>query len=176
MSGKDKHIKEVLETIIEKDNIGKNLKGYFSSISERDMRRAIFILSNIYPDKINMSDSEFEFIIYMFSNIKIIQQDNFFEFVRAVNVIDFSDRQKNVLKKIIKEHLEALCEKCIFELDSLIIKVFEPTELIEYISNNIANSTSSLMQHFESILRDKSLSHNNNAKNELKLLKAKLNL
>ena len=73
MSGKDKHIKEVLETIIEKDNIGENLKGYFSSISERDMRRAVFILSNIYPDKINMSDSVFEFIIYMFSNIKIIQ-------------------------------------------------------------------------------------------------------
>lgn len=171
MCGKDFHIKSMLETILQNDAIGQNLRTYFEHMPEKDLRRAISILSMVYPDKVNMPDSEFEFIVYMFSNEKNIEQESFFEFVRSVNVINFTDKQRDIFVDVIKKHMELLCEKCTFELDDLLIKIFEPSELIEYIYILINNSTQPIMQHIEYILKDKSLCHNENAKNILESLR-----
>ncbi|ENT2948176.1 hypothetical protein ACFFOE_000141 [Klebsiella aerogenes] len=171
MSGKDFNIKSTLEAILQNDAIGKNLKIYFENTPEKDTRRVISILSMIYPDKINMSDNEFEFIVYMFSSEKNIRQENFFEFVRAVSLINFTDKQKNIFIDAIKKHMELLCEKCTFELDILLMKIFEPPELIKYIYTLIGNSAQPVMRHVEYILKDELFCHNANTTNILELLK-----
>jgi hypothetical protein len=95
MSKKDLEIRTTIENILENISPGQHLKNYFDGLSEKRIRRAISILSGIYPDKTTSSDDEFSFIMYMFSDIKFMKQESFSEFIRSISLLYFTDDQKN---------------------------------------------------------------------------------
>lgn len=134
MSKYDLETRTTIENILENNFSGQCLKNYFESLPERRLRRAISILSGIYPDRTTISDDDFIFIIDMFSNLKFMGQNSFPDFVRAVNILDFTGPQKRRLIDAIKERIEILCGQCTHELDALLVSLFEPDELLRYLA------------------------------------------
>ena len=111
------------------------------------------VLSGIYPDTTTISDDDLQFILHMFSDIRLIGQDSFFLFVQAVNVFSFTEHQNILLRDAIKKNIEILCDACTFELDGLLESLFEPKELFQYLEFLAEKEIRSVLIHVTDILR-----------------------
>lgn len=70
MKNKDLAIKAEIEALLESHTPGHNLKAYFENLPDDKLRRTIKIFSSIYPFQLVISDEEFSFITYIFSEKK----------------------------------------------------------------------------------------------------------
>ncbi len=62
MSRHDILLRSQFERIIEGDRVGQALISFYEKLPEENYRRALYILSIIYPIKLNVGDDEFKFI------------------------------------------------------------------------------------------------------------------
>lgn len=174
MSKKDIEMRATIKNILENNFSGQGLKNYFDNLPEKSIRRAISILSCIYPDKTTISDDDFLFIIYMFSDIKFLRQVSFCYFVGAVNILDFTECQKKLLIDAIKNNIEILCDKCTYELDTLLMNLFEPNELIRYFEVLTGQGKRPVLQQIFSILRHEDFSNSSVPDEAIENLKQKI--
>ena len=174
MKDKDIKIKVEIENILQNESSGLALKSYFENIPENRIRRSLHILSSIYPGKTKVSDDDFSFISYMITNEKFLKQDNFFEFIFSLTIIDFTEIQKKILSCLIKEHFEKLCEACTFELDSLLVKIFDRSDLFRYVETLSDSSNISVLRRISDILRYEDFSDTNVSNEALEALKNKI--
>lgn len=105
----------------------------------------------------------FKFIVYMFSDDKIISQVTFEDFILTVIVkLDteyFNSAQKYKLKNIVMEKMEILCNSCdnFYRMNTLLNKLFSKQDLMNYIADIIAKLdriNSAFIGSFFSILLD----------------------
>lgn len=174
MSKKDFEIKKTIKNILKNNSSGQRLKSYFDVLPDKSLRRAISILSGLYPEKTTISDDDFSFIIYMFSEIKFIEQESFFEFVRAINILDFTEQQKKLLIGVIKNNIILLCDKCSFELGALLASLFEPSELLQYLEVLTEEGSRSVLQQVFNILLYENLSSSYSLDEKIETLKEKI--
>jgi hypothetical protein len=173
MSSKDSEIKMEIEEILQNNFSGMLLKSYFENISKNKIRRTIHILAAIYPNKIIISDDDFVFISYMLSNEKFLKQENYFEFIRSLNIINFTENQKNTLINLIKENIEILCEACTFELDYFLIKIFNKSDLFKYMETlTRGGNSTAVLRCISDILRYEDFSNINISDEALEKLDA----
>ncbi|CAD5688401.1 Uncharacterised protein [Escherichia coli] len=123
MSRHDISLKSQFKRIIESNNVGQELISFFDKLPQESYRRAIYILSIIYPVKLNVSDDEFKFIFYIMSQKKFLRQQTISDFVRSINLIEFTETQKSVLRELIKKNNDIIITQCTFELDCLLTRV-----------------------------------------------------
>ncbi|MDR2207878.1 MAG: hypothetical protein LBE22_02750 [Azoarcus sp.] len=153
MGSKDLEIKQEIDKILQGKSVGMKLKTYFENMPEERIRRAIHVFASIYPDKQVISDDDFVFIPYILSEEKFLKQQSFSDFIRSLNLIHYTENQRNVLVNVIKEHFEALCEVCTFELDSLLIKIFGRSDLFRYMETLASNGSAVVLQRISDILK-----------------------
>ena len=153
MGNKDSAIKSTIEECLQRDPVGQNLKAYFENLPDKDIRRAITVLANMYPVKDTIADEELVFITYMLANEKIIGQQSFHAFIFSIGLIEYSESQKKILISVIKRYIEPMCCSCTFELDHLIVKLFAQHELIQFMNRLMADSSATVLQHISDILR-----------------------
>lgn len=91
MSRHDILLRSQFERIIEGDRVGQALISFYEKLPEENYRRALYILSIIYPIKLNVGDDEFKFIFYIMSQKKFLRQQTISDFVRSINVIEFTE-------------------------------------------------------------------------------------
>lgn len=68
MSENDLAIRTAIESILESEYPRQGLLQYFADLPDKRIRRATSLLSVMYPDKTELADSDFSFILYMFSD------------------------------------------------------------------------------------------------------------
>ena len=174
MSKKDIEIKATIESILENSYSGQHLKNYFDGLPDKNIRRAISILSSIYPGKTTSSDDDFSFILYMFSGIKFLKQESFFAFVSAINILEFTEHQKKLLIDVVKHNIEILYEICTFELDTLLVHLFEPKELFQYLEVLAEQGSRPVLRRVSAILRRKDFSTSCISDEKIESLKQKI--
>lgn len=174
MNLKDIEIKSEIENILKSNSISENLKIYFENLPFKKIRRAITILSRIYPDKVTISDEEFPVIVYFISNKNFIEQENFMDLVRSINIITFTESQKEILIKTINNNIEALCKACTFELDKLLVNLFSSIKLIQYIEVLAGGNNMYILKHVLDILMYEKLPHSNILDESVEILKQKV--
>jgi hypothetical protein len=153
LRNRDIAFKTEIENILHSECVGKLLTTYFDMLPAHQIRRAMTVLVAVYPDKTMMPDDEFDFILFMLSQQKFLQQENFFEFIRSLNIIDFTENQKNQLIKVIKADIVRLSEICTFELDDLLIRLFNHYDLFEYFKVLAKERNKAVLQHILATLR-----------------------
>jgi hypothetical protein len=159
LKNKDIIIRSEIEEILQGDLVGQHLKSYFGTLPAHQIRRAMTVLVAVYPDKTMMPDDEFDFILFMFSQQKFLQQENFFEFIRSLNIIDFTENQKSQLIKVIKADIVRLSEICTFELDELLMRLFNHYDLFEYFKVLAKERNKAVLQHILATLRYEDFSY-----------------
>lgn len=174
MRKKDLEIKATIGNMLENNFSGRRLKIYFEALPDKSIRRAIGILSDIYPDKTTISDDDFAFIPYMFSDARFTKQDSFPGFVRAVNILNFTEHQKKLLTDAIKNDIEGLCDKCTYELDALLVHLFEPNDLIQYLSSLADEGSPPVLQRISDILQYEDFSNSSVSVEVIEALKQKV--
>ena len=160
MSAFDEEIEIEIDEITKKsNNFGYDLKHYLDSLPEKQLRRAIYILSKIYYKDVS-SEEIFKFIVYMFSDDKIISQVTFDNFAYYfVSMRNFNRVQKYKLKKIVMEKMEILCKNSVdpYNMNTLLNHLFSKQDLMDYIADLIAKLNrinSDFIGSFFSILLD----------------------
>ena len=143
MSAFDEEIEIEIDEITKKsNNFGYDLKHYLDSLPEKQLRRAIYILSKFYYKDVS-SEEIFKFIVYMFSDDKIISQVTFEDFIFTVIVEldteNFNSVQKYKLKKIVMEKMEILCKNSVdpYNMNTLLNHLFSKQDLMDYIADLI---------------------------------------
>ena len=174
MKSKDLVIKSEIENLLQSRSSGQNLKSYFENLPDHKVRRAIVILSRIYPDKSTVSDDDLEFIICMLSKERYLEQDSFFNFIHSLNLIKFTETQKDTLIPVIQKHFEALCENCTFELDNLLVNIFKLPDLFEYMKTLAEEGSTAVLQHIADILRYEHFSDDKVSAEALEILEQKI--
>ena len=174
MSGKDLEIRTTIEHILENNSHGRRLKEYFGGLPDARIRRAIGILSGIYPDRTTISDDDFSFVVYLFSNVKFIGQLSFWNFVSAVNILNFTEPQKKRLIDAIQNNIELLCATCTCELDTLLANLFEPDELVRYLEVLAETGSRPVLEHVADILRHEDFSNSSVPDERIEALKRKI--
>ena len=144
MSAFDEEIEIEIDEIIKKsNNFGYDLKQYLDNLPEKQLRRAIYILSRHYYHMDVSSEEIFKFIVYMFSDDKIISQVTFEDFIFTVIVEldteNFNSVQKYKLKKIVMEKMEILCKNSVdpYNMNTLLNHLFSKQDLMDYIADLI---------------------------------------
>ena len=141
MSAFDEEIEIEIDEIFKKsNNFGYDLKQYLDNLPEKQLRRAIYILSRHYYHMDVSSEEMFKFIVYMFSDDKIISQVTFDNFAYYfVSMRDFNRVQKYKLKKIVIEKMEILCKNSVdpYNMNTLLNHLFSKQDLMDYIADLI---------------------------------------
>ena len=141
MSAFDEEIEiEIDEIFIKSNNFGYDLKQYLDNLPEKQLRRVIYILSRRYYHMDVSSEEMFKFIVYMFSDDKIISQVTFDNFAYYfVSMRDFNRVQKYKLKKIVMEKMEILCKNSVnpYNMNTLLNHLFSKQDLMDYIADLI---------------------------------------
>ncbi len=158
MSKRDLEIRATIESILAKSSSGQGLKNYFAGLPDTQIRRAISILSEIYPDKTEVSDEEFSFLLYMFSDVKFMEKESFSAFVFAINILNFTERQKKLLREAVTKTIEIVCDKGNYELNPLLVSLFEPNALIQYLEELSQKGSRAVLQHVYDLLLYEDLS------------------
>lgn len=123
MSRHDILLRSKFERIIESNNVGQALISFFDKLPQENYRRALYVLSTIYPVKLNVGDDEFKFIFYIMSQKKFLRQQTISDFVRSINLIEFTETQKIILREVITKNNDIISTQCTFELDCLLTRV-----------------------------------------------------
>lgn len=143
MSAFDEEIEIEIDEIFKKsNNFGYDLKQYLDNLPEKQLRRAIYILSRHYYHMDVSSEEMFKFIVYMFSDDKIISQVTFDNFAYYfVSMRNFNRVQKYKLKKIVMEKMEILCKNSVdpYNMNTLLNHLFSKQDLMDYIADLIEN-------------------------------------
>lgn len=143
MSAFDEEIEIEIDEIFKKsNNFGYDLKQYLDNLPEKQLRRAIYILSRHYYHMDVSSEEMFKFIVYMFSDDNIISQVTFDNFAYYfVSMRNFNRVQKYKLKKIVMEKMEILCKNSVdpYNMNTLLNHLFSKQDLMDYIANLIEN-------------------------------------
>ncbi|MGE9657727.1 hypothetical protein ACQP6C_04445 [Snodgrassella alvi] len=143
MSAFDEEIEIEIDEIFEKsNNFGYDLKQYLDNLPEKQLRRAIYILSRHYYHMDVSSEEMFKFIVYMFSDDNIISQVTFDNFAYYfVSMRNFNRVQKYKLKKIVMEKMEILCKNSVdpYNMNTLLNHLFSKQDLMDYIADLIEN-------------------------------------
>ena len=141
MSAFDEEIEIEIDEIIKKsNNFGYDLKQYLDNLPEKQLRRAIYILSRHYYHMDVSSEEMFKFIVYMFSDDKIISQVTFDNFAYYfVSMRNFNRVQKYKLKKIVMEKMEILCKNSVdpYNMNTLLNHLFSKQDLMDYLADLI---------------------------------------
>ena len=141
MSAFDEEIEIEIDEIFKKsNNFGYDLKQYLDNLPEKQLRRAIYILSRHYYHMDVSSEEMFKFIVYMFSDDKIISQVTFDNFAYYfVSMRDFNSAQKYKLKNIVMEKMEILCRNSVdpYNMNTLLNHLFSKQDLMDYIADLI---------------------------------------
>ena len=141
MSAFDEEIEIEIDEIIKKsNNFGYDLKQYLDNLPEKQLRRAIYILSRHYYHMDVSSEEMFKFIVYMFSDDNIISQVTFDNFAYYfVSMRNFNRVQKYKLKKIVMEKMEILCKNSVdpYNMNTLLNHLFSKQDLMDYIADLI---------------------------------------
>lgn len=141
MSAFDEEIEIEIDEIFKKsNNFGYDLKQYLDNLPEKQLRRAIYILSRHYYHMDVSSEEMFKFIVYMFSDDKIISQVTFDNFAYYfVSMRNFNRVQKYKLKKIVMEKMEILCKNSVdpYNMNTLLNHLFSKQDLMDYIADLI---------------------------------------
>ena len=174
MSGKDYEIRTTIENILENNSSGQCLRKYFDELPDKNIRRAISILSSIYPDETTISNDDFSFIIHMFSDIKFIKQKSFFQFVCSINILKFTDHQKKLLIDTIKNNIEILCDQDTYDLGYLLVNLFEPNELFQYLEVITEKGSRPVLQQIYDILWYEDFSNSYGLDEKIEALKQKV--
>ena len=141
MSAFDEEI-EIDEIFKKSNNFGYDLKQYLDNLPEKQLRRAIYILSRHYYHMDVSSEEMFKFIVYMFSDDNIISQVTFDNFAYYfVSMRNFNRVQKYKLKKIVMEKMEILCKNSVdpYNMNTLLNHLFSKQDLMDYIADLIEN-------------------------------------
>lgn len=143
MSAFDEEIEIEIDEIFKKsNNFGYDLKQYLDNLPEKQLRRAIYILSRHYYHMDVSSEEMFKFIVYMFSDDNIISQVTFDNFAYYfVSMRNFNRVQKYKLKKIVMEKMEILCKNSVdpYNMNTLLNHLFSKQDLRDYIADLIEN-------------------------------------
>lgn len=143
MSAFDEEIEIEIDEIFKKsNNFGYDLKQYLDNLPEKQLRRAIYILSRYYYHMDVSSEEMFKFIVYMFSDDNIISQVTFDNFAYYfVSMRNFNRVQKYKLKKIVMEKMEILCKNSVdpYNMNTLLNHLFSKQDLMDYIADLIEN-------------------------------------
>lgn len=143
MSAFDEEIEIEIDEIFKKsNNFGYDLKQYLDNLPEKQLRRAIYILSRHYYHMDVSSEEMFKFIVYMFSDDNIISQVTFDNFAYYfVSMRNFNRVQKYKLKKIVMEKMEILCKNFVdpYNMNTLLNHLFSKQDLMDYIADLIEN-------------------------------------
>lgn len=123
MSRHDTLLRSQVERIIEGDNVGQALISLFDKLLQENYRRAIYVLSTVYPVKLHVDDVEFNFIFYILSQQRFLRQQSISDFVRSMNLIDFTESQKSVLRKVIAKNNDIINAQCTFKRDYLLMRI-----------------------------------------------------
>ncbi len=123
MSRHDILLRSQFERIIESNNVGQALISFFDKLPQENYRRALYVLSTIYPVKLNVGDDEFKFIFYIMSQKKFLRQQTISDFVRSINLIEFTETQKIILREVFTKNNDIISAQCTFELDCLLTRV-----------------------------------------------------
>lgn len=141
MSAFDEEIEIEIDEIFKKsNNFGYDLKQYLDNLPEKQLRRAIYILSRHYYHMDVSSEEMFKFIVYMFSDDNIISQVTFDNFAYYfVSMRNFNRVQKYKLKKIVMEKMEILCKNSVdpYNMNTLLNHLFSKQDLMDYIADLI---------------------------------------
>ena len=141
MSAFDEEIEIEIDEIFKKsNNFGYDLKQYLDNLPEKQLRRAIYILSRHYYHMDVSSEEMFKFIVYMFSDDNIISQVTFDNFAYYfVSMRNFNRVQKYKLKKIVMEKMEILCRNSVdpYNMNTLLNHLFSKQDLMDYIADLI---------------------------------------
>lgn len=141
MSAFDEEIEIEIDEIFKKsNNFGYDLKQYLDNLPEKQLRRAIYILSRHYYHMDVSSEEMFKFIVYMFSDDKIISQVTFDNFAYYfVSMRNFNRVQKYKLKKIVMEKMEILCKNSVdpYNMNTLLNHLFSKQDLMDYLTDLI---------------------------------------
>ena len=141
MSAFDEEIEIEIDEIFKKsNNFGYDLKQYLDNLPEKQLRRAIYILSRHYYHMDVSSEEMFKFIVYMFSDDNIISQVTFDNFAYYfVSMRNFNRVRKYKLKKIVMEKMEILCKNSVdpYNMNTLLNHLFSKQDLMDYIADLI---------------------------------------
>lgn len=176
MGSKDRQLQWDIKNILQGHSVGQNLIAYFDALPPSKIRRAITVLSSIYPEKTTLADDELMFITHMLENEKYLVQESFYSFIRSLGILSFTPSQKDVVAKALKERFELLCSTCTFELDSLITQLFKPHELIDYMKELTETHNTAVLIHLADILRYEDFSDSTIPDETLATLKHKISL
>ena len=174
MSKRDLEIRATIESILAKSSSGQGLKNYFAGLPDTQIRRAISILSEIYPDKTEVSDEEFSFLLYMFSDVKFMEKESFSAFVFAINILNFTEHQKKLLREAAKNTIEIVCDKGNYALNPLLVSLFEPNALIQYLEELSQKGSRAVLQHVYDLLLYEDLSNIHGSDEKIESLKQKI--
>ena len=106
--------------------------------------------------------------------MKFIEQLSFWNFVSAINILDFTEYQKKRLIDAIKNNIERLCNTCTFELGSLLVKLFEPDALVQYLEVLAEEGSRPVLEHVSDILRFEDFSNSSVSDERMEILKQKI--
>ena len=139
MSNSDFYIQNMIEASLEQEDFSQIII-LLDLLLSKNIRRALYLLSEIFPNKIEITENEFKFIKYILSNKKFIVVQSISDFLRAISILNFNDLQKQEIADLIFQNLNILSKKCDFELNILITKLIEPNKFfmqVEIIKNNL---------------------------------------
>jgi len=93
MSNSDFYIQNMIETSLEQEDFSQIII-LLDSLPSKNIRRALYLLSKIFPNKIEITENEFKFIKCILSNNKFIVVQSISDFLRAISILNFNDLQK----------------------------------------------------------------------------------
>ena len=105
MGNSDFYIQNEIEASLEQEDFNQIIM-LLDSLPSKNIRRALYLLSEIFPNKIEVSENEFKFIKYILSNNKFIVVQSISDFLRAISILNFNDLQKQEIADLIFQNLK----------------------------------------------------------------------
>ncbi|RRD90179.1 hypothetical protein [Conchiformibius steedae] len=141
MAKNDLTVKSYMNNLLEDENI-EQLILFIDSAPVEKIRRYLYILSEIFPNKIVISPKEFELIQYILTHNKFLETESISDFIRALNTIKFDKLQQKQIIDLIFSNINLLSKYCDFELNMLIINIVDSEYFINQMMMVAKNSLS----------------------------------
>ncbi len=175
MSKNDLTIKNYMENLLEDGNI-EQLIIFIDTIPIEKIRRCLYILSEIFPNKIIISQEEFKLVQHMLAHKRFLEVESISDFIRAINIIHFDDLQRIQLADLIFSNIDILAKYCHFELNMLITNIINLEDFINRVTKAVQGCLSVHLKTFLlSFISSESEFLQNCSKNKMDDLKKLLN-
>ncbi|KPN70581.1 hypothetical protein [Neisseria sp. 83E34] len=147
MSRNDLTIKNYMNSLLEDTDI-EQLIIFIDTIPVDKIRRHLYILSEIFPNKIVISQKEFELIQYILTHNKFLEVESISDFIRAINIISFDELQQKQITDLIFSKIHLLSRYCHFELNMLITNIVNSEDFLNRIIMIVKDSLSIHLKTF----------------------------